>query len=137
MSISLLPAVYDALDQMVESRGFKNRSQAIAEMISQNVICQSQLLGEDVVAGTITLVYDESKPNLLEELSRIERKHINEVVSSQHVLLENYHTMEVLLVQGPASALNSIKDELVTCKGVKTGSLTITSSILPPIHSRR
>ncbi len=54
------------------------------------------------MAGTITIVYDESKGNLLQRLAELERRFLDEVISSLHVQLENDHRIEVLLVQGPA-----------------------------------
>jgi hypothetical protein len=63
-------------------------------------------------------------------------KLIAEVISKQHVLLEDNHMMEVILVQGPASRLKAIADELITCKGVRSGKLTISSALIPPIHGR-
>jgi CopG family nickel-responsive transcriptional regulator len=45
--------------------------------------------------------------------------------------------MVVMLVQGPASRLKIIADKLITCKGVRSGKLTISSAILPPIHMRK
>ncbi len=134
VSISLHPDVYDSLDELVQLRGFQSRSQAVAEMIQQSLIDHREELGSEVMAGTITLFYDAAWPGLLQALAKIERTHVDEVISSQHVLLESDHTMEVLLVQGPANRLKEISDKLITCKGVKSGRLTITSMILPPIH---
>lgn len=134
ITVSLLPEVYDALDRLIDQRGFQSRSQAVAEMIQQSALEHRRELGDEVMAGTITLFYDESRPGLLQTLSDIQRSHIDEVISSQHILLENEHTMEVLLVQGPAKRLKAISDELITAKGVKSGRLTIFSMILPPIH---
>lgn len=136
ISVSLPPAVFDELDRLVVSRGFENRSQAISEMIHQSLTDHYQEHGDRVMAGTITLFYDESKPGLLQALAEIERSHIAEVISKQHVLLEDNHTMEVILVQGPASRLKAIADELITCKGVRSGKLTISSALIPPIHGR-
>ncbi len=134
ITVSLLPEVFESLDNLVIRRGFQSRSQAVAEMIHQSSLDHYQEFGDEIMAGTITLFYDESRPTLLQTLADIERRHINEVISSQHILLENEHTMEVLLVQGPAKRLKKISDELITCRGVKAGRLTIFSTILPPIH---
>ncbi len=133
-SISLPPSLFDALDELVRIRGFHSRSQALAEMIQQNLIEYHQDLGDEVMAGTIVLFYDESNHGVLPALAQIEREHIAEVISSHHVLLEHNNTMEVLLVQGPAQTLKMISDKLITCKGVKSGKLTISSMILPPLH---
>lgn len=135
-SISLPQKLYDQLDELVATRGFRNRSQALREMIHQQLGRYAIEDGNQVMAGTITLFYDESKAHLRSKLAKIQRKHINEVISSQHVLLEDNHTMEVLLVQGPSGILREISDELVSCKGVTTGGLNLSSTVLPPIHSR-
>jgi len=37
-------------------------------------------------------------------------------------------------VQGPANQLTRIADKLMALKGVKTGKLTLTSMIIPPLH---
>lgn len=134
ISVSLPESVFQELDKLVERRGFESRSQAIAEMIQKSASEHSEDLGDAIMAGTITLFYNESKPGLWENLARIERENVDEVISSQHVLLEKNHVMEVLLVQGPASKLKKISDQLITCKGIFSGRLTLTSTLMPPIH---
>ena len=134
ISISLPSEVYRELDNLVKARGFTNRSQAVAEMINASLIEHYKQRGTEMMAGTITLFYDESKPNLLQQLASIEREYIDEVISSQHILLEEDHTMEVILVQGPARRLKMIADKLITCKGVKSGRLVMMSLLIPPIH---
>lgn len=134
ISISLPNGVYNELDNLVKARGFTNRSQAVAEMINASLIEHYKQRGTEMMAGTITLFYDESKSGLLPQLAAIEREYIDEVISSQHILLEEDHTMEVILVQGPARRLKMIADKLITCKGVKSGRLVMMSLLIPPIH---
>ncbi|WP_018970998.1 CopG family ribbon-helix-helix protein [Rubritalea marina] len=136
VSISLTTEAYEQLDRYTSSKGFQSRSQAIADMIHQSLIATLNPFEDEVAAGTITLVYQESKTDLLHKIAEIERRYINEVISSQHILLENNHTMEVLLVQGPTSTLHSICNQLTSCKGVRTGKLALTTILMPPIHPR-
>jgi len=136
ISISLPAPLVRELDKLVVARGFHNRSQAVREMIHQQLSQHAQSNGNQILAGTITLFYNDVKSQLRTKLAEIQRKHIDEVISSQHIQLENHHTMEVLLVQGPADALRAIADELVSCKGVATGGLNLTSTVLPPLHAK-
>jgi len=136
ISVSLPPQLAVALDDMVQQRGFHNRSQALADMIQQKLIEHRQDNTDQVMAGTITLIYDSSKPEVLEKLTRIERDHIAEVISSQHVLLEGHYIMEVVLVQGPVHRLRTITDRMITCKGVNSGGLTLTDKLIPQVHGR-
>lgn len=134
ISISLPLRLLDELDRMVKARGFESRSQAIVEMINQTLVEYKRELGQDVMAGTITLVYDHSTPGLQKELADIQHQYIDEVISSLHVHLMHNQTMEVLLVQGPAEKLQRISDQMVTCQGVITGRLQLTTTQIPPLH---
>ncbi|MBC8127912.1 MAG: nickel-responsive transcriptional regulator NikR [Gloeobacteraceae cyanobacterium ES-bin-144] len=128
---------FQTLDRLVTERGFDSRSQAISEMIHQQAAEHLGKIGTQVMAGTLTMIYDESKSSLLRDLSRVCREHITEVISSQHILLEDDHVLEVLLMQGPANTLRQIANELVTCKGVKSTHLSLTPHLLPPLHVAR
>jgi len=136
ISISLQPKLATALDAMVNQRGFQNRSQAVAEMIEQSLIRHKQEDGATVMAGTITLFYDSGKTGLLQQLAGIERAHIEECISSQHVLLEGHYVMEVVLVQGPVEHLRELTNQMLACKGVSSGGLTLTSKLIPQVHGR-
>lgn len=137
ITISMPEDTFLALDRIVTERGFDSRSQAIVEMIHQQAAEHLGKIGTQVMAGTLTMIYDESKSTLLKDLSRVCREHITEVISSQHILLEDDHVLEVLLMQGPANTLRQIANELVTCKGVKSTHLTLTPHLLPPLHAKR
>lgn len=137
VTVSMSEDTFQALDRLVNERGFDSRSQGISEMIHCQAAEHLGKIGTEVMAANLTLVYDESKSSLLRDLSRICREHIAEVISSQHVLLEDEHVMEVILMQGPARALRRIADELATCKGVKTAQLTLTTYLIPQVHAKR
>jgi CopG family transcriptional regulator, nickel-responsive regulator len=137
ITVSMPDETYQALDRLVQQRGFDNRSQAVSEMIHQHAAQHLGKIGTEVMAGTLTLVYDESKSSLLRDLSRIFRDHIAEVISSQHILLEDEHVLEVILMQGPARTLRDITNKLITCKGVKTAHITLTPHLMPPLHAKR
>jgi CopG family nickel-responsive transcriptional regulator len=137
VTVSMPEETFRSLDRLVNERGFDSRSQAIAEMIHQQAAEHLGKIGVEVMAATLTLVYDESKSTLLRDLSRICREHVAEVISSQHVLLEEDHVLEVLLMQGPARTLREIANKLVTCRGVKHARLSLTPHLIPPLHAKR
>jgi CopG family nickel-responsive transcriptional regulator len=137
ITVSMSEETFRSLDRLVNQRGFDSRSQGISEMIHSQAAEHLAKIGTEVMAGNLTLVYDETKGSLLRDLSRICREHIDEVISSQHVLLEGDHVMEVILMQGPANKLRRIANELGTCKGVKTAQLTLTTHLIPQVHAKK
>lgn len=136
VSITIPRSVLAQFDSLLELRGFSNRSQAIAEILNREIVEANAHDGDQVMAGTITLFYSTRRNNIQNTLSKIQRQHISEVISSLHVLLEDDHTMEVLVVQGPANKLREVANELITCKGVKTGNLNLSSTIIPQVHQK-
>jgi CopG family nickel-responsive transcriptional regulator len=132
--VSLPPDLLARLDAMVEEQGMPSRSQAIAEMINQQLIEHYRQDERRVVAGTLTVVYDDRTHQIRPRLAEVQRRYKKEVISSQHVFLEDDHSLEVLLVQGPGGALRGLREAIVACKGVKTAKLTITTELLPPLH---
>ena len=132
-SISVPSELADHLDLVVAERGYKNRSQAVAEMVRNQLAEYHADLGKASMAGTISLVYDHRKRNLQQTLSSIQHKYYLMVVTSMHVHLENQNYMEVLLVQGKAPDLQQLADELTTCRGVRTGKLNLTATAMPPL----
>lgn len=134
ISVSLPPEVSRGLDALVAARGFESRSQAVASIISESLLEQQKAAREGIMAGTITLFYNQGRKNILGELAGLKRRFLDEVIGSLQVQLENNHVMDVVLVQGPVETLQKITNRLVACKGVKVGKLTLTSSIIPPLH---
>jgi len=134
ISVSLPEKLLPQLDKMVSERGFQSRSQAIAEMINHQIADHKQGYGENIMAGTINLVYDCATPGLQALLGDLQRKHIDEVISSLNVNLEEAKTLQVILVQGPAKKLKLIADKMISCRGVLSGKLLMSAAILPPLH---
>ena len=134
ISISLPEKVLDELDEMIEDCGFESRSQAIVEMINRQLAEHKTKLEDTIMAGTINLVYDHSVRGIKKRLTELQYEHIDEVISSLSVNLVDAQTLEVILVQGPARKLKLIADTMTSCKGVHTGKLLMSASIMPPLH---
>ena len=134
ISISLPDDLQGALDQMVAQRGFASRSQAINDMLRQQVAEHLRQLGNEVMAGTITILYNNATRGLQKTLADLQYQHLDEVISSLHVHLMDHQTMEVILVQGPAQKLQAIADRIVSLRGVITGRLQLMGAVLPPLH---
>jgi CopG family transcriptional regulator, nickel-responsive regulator len=135
ITMSLPQELLKALDDMVTQRGFDSRSQAIADMIHQQVTAHKQKVGNDVMVGTITLLYDRSIANLQRQIADLQYQNLSEVISSLHVSLADNQMMEVVLVQGRACQLERIANQLITLRGVITGNLQLLTAIMPPISS--
>lgn len=110
ISVSLPETLLKQLDGMVVERGFESRSQAIADMVHLQLTEHRKDLGQDIMAGTINLVYDHSISGVQKQLADLQHEYLAEVISALNVNLKHDNTLSVMLVQGPASKLKMIAD---------------------------
>jgi CopG family transcriptional regulator, nickel-responsive regulator len=135
LSVSLPSELLAELDAMVSDRGLPSRSQMIAELIRHALAEHNEGLADAVLAGTLTLIYRADSGRVRQALGQIQTTYVKEVISSQHVLLEDDQSLEVLLVQGPAPRLKALCDDLRKVRGVQQIKLVTTTALLPPLHS--
>lgn len=137
MSMSLPAELFRQLDVMVEEQGLPSRSHLIAELI-RHALAEHEALTrpEEMLAGTITLVYAGSSGRVRHQLATTQADYVKEVISSQHVFLKEDQSLEVLLVQGPAIRLKQLCEALRAIRGVQQLRLVATTALLPPLHEK-
>lgn len=137
LSMSLPAELFRQLDMMVDERGLPSRSQLIAELI-RHALAEHEALTrpDETLAGTVTIVYSGSGGRVRQQLAEVQSDYLKEVISSQHVFLEQDQSLEVLLVQGPAVRLKQLCDALRTIRGVQQLQLVTTTALLPPLHEQ-
>lgn len=137
LSVSLPSDLLDELDDMVAERGIPSRSAMIAELIRHALAEHEETKPGSVLAGTITLMYRSDRGRVRQALAQTQAAYVKEVISSQHVFLEDDQSLEVLLVQGPSERLHALCDDLRKVRGVKQLKLVTTKALLPPLHDAK
>jgi len=137
LSMSLPAELFRQLDMMVEERGLPSRSQLIAELIRHALAeHEAYTRPDEMLAGTITIVYRGDRGRVRHQLAQTQAAYLKEVISSQHVFLEDDQSLEVLLVQGPATLLKELCDALRRVRGVHQLQLVTTTALLPPLYEQ-
>jgi len=126
--ISIDQDLLERFDREIVTGGYTNRSEAIRDLI-RNQLVESEWSGEDAeVAGTITLVYDHHVRGLSDLLLEVQHHYHNLILSVMHVHLTHHNCLEVMVIKGPAGTAREVAGRLLGVKGVKHGKLTITST---------
>jgi CopG family nickel-responsive transcriptional regulator len=112
-------------DERLAARGYSNRSEAIRDLIRDDLVEAAADAG-GVVAGSLTLVYDHHARDLSEKLTEMQHALGEQVVSTLHVHLDHDHCLEVVVMRGPATALKGAAERILATKGVVHGKLTLT-----------
>ena len=126
--ISIDRDLLERFDREVVSKGSVNRSEAIRDLIRNQLVEQDWSSDEAEVAGTITLVYDHHVRGLNDLLLEMQHRHHNLIISVMHVHLNHDHCLEVMVVKGKAKEAREVANCLLGVKGVKHGKLVITAT---------
>ena len=115
-------------DELIEERGYTNRSEAFRDLIREELVRKSWESPDADVVGTVTLVYDHHVRMLSEKLTSMQHDHHKNILSTMHVHLDHDNCLEVLVVKGKAKSVQKIADGLISTRGVKHGRLTLTTT---------
>ncbi|CAD7769618.1 Nickel-responsive regulator [Candidatus Methanoperedenaceae archaeon GB50] len=114
-------------DAFLRKKGFKNRSQAIAQCLRDCLSQQWEETSSKETTGTIILVYNHEKRELVDNLIDLQHEFVGSVVSTLHVHLDSHNCLEVIVVRGKAKDLKILADKLISVKGVKQGYFRVVA----------
>jgi len=125
--ISLEKNLIDAFDKHIKSRKYQNRSEAIRDLIREELV-QKKWTEGGVVAGAIVMTYDHHKRELVNRMLDIQHDFQGTILSTQHVHLDHHHCLEVIAVRGKARDVERLSTTLKALVGVKHLSLSISAT---------
>ena len=123
--ISIEQALLEALDEYVVENQFSNRSQAIRQLISKNLV-EKKWQCNNAVAGAITLLYDPNKRDILNQIAKVQAAYHAEILSTQRFMLASDKCLEIVVVKGTALRLTHLSDSLIAIKGIFHGKLSMS-----------
>ncbi|MCD6467223.1 MAG: nickel-responsive transcriptional regulator NikR [Methanomicrobia archaeon] len=126
--VSIPPELLKEFDELINKKGYANRSEAIRDIIRDYMIEQEWEKGEKVV-GTITILYDHDTRGVMEKLTDLQHENFEDVSSTIHVHLDENNCLEVIIAKGDAKRVKKLADRLIATKGVKHGKLVMTSPL--------
>ena len=116
-----------AFDQRIEQAGYKNRSEAIRDVIRDYLIEQHLQLPDAYIIGTVTIVYDHHSRLLEDRLTDLQHDHHDIIRCSTHVHLDAHNCVEVIVLSGASARVRAIADNLISTRGVKHGRVVMTA----------
>ena len=96
--VSLDEELLEPFDALCAVKGYSNRSEAIRDLIRKALVAEEWHQADGQGAGTLTLVYD------------------------------HHNCLEVLILKGEAARVRALADKLISCKGVKHGTFSGTTT---------
>ena len=124
--VSVDKPLLDLFDRLVQRRHYATRSEALRDMIRQELSLQA--MDEDAeVAGAVTYLFDHHRRTLLNRITDLQHDHQGLILSAQHIHLDHDHCLEIVAVRGKAKSVQQLADRLKAVKGVEQCLLSVTA----------
>jgi CopG family nickel-responsive transcriptional regulator len=122
-------------DQYRELHRHPNRSEAVRGLMRAALLEEVITNEESEAMGVVTLIYDHHASRIARRLTEVQHHHLDQVVTTTHVHLDERRCLEVILLRGPTRRIRDLADDLIGTKGVETGRLVLASAQPIPVGS--
>ncbi|MCE5199876.1 MAG: nickel-responsive transcriptional regulator NikR [Armatimonadota bacterium] len=126
--VSMENELLSRFDTLVEKRGYQSRSEAIRDLVRQELVKEEWSDPEADVVGTLTIVFEHHEHELSNVLAELQHQYHSFVLCSTHIHLDPHNCLEVIILRGPSAKVKHIADTLVSTRGVKHGGLVCTTT---------
>ncbi|MCP4602474.1 MAG: nickel-responsive transcriptional regulator NikR [Proteobacteria bacterium] len=130
IGISLDEELLEQFDNLIEEKGYINRSEAVRDLIREMLVKREWESTKDSKprVAVVTIVYDHDEHDLGHKLTHIQHDSHDVIVSTMHVHMDMQNCLEVLILKGAAAKIVRLGNALISTRGVKMGKLILATA---------
>jgi CopG family nickel-responsive transcriptional regulator len=135
ITISIDTALAQEFDQLITARGYKNRSEAVRDLVRSHLQIQRtehQPTGHCV--ANLSYVYNHHERDLAERLTALQHHQHDLTVATLHAHLDHDNCLESVILRGATAAVRAFSDALMAQPGVRHGQLNVVAVELDGGH---
>src|SRR5437764_3629317 len=137
ITITVDDELMDEIDQVIATRGYQNRSEAIRDLARAGLqqVALEKDGGRDCVAALV-YVYDHKARDLAKRLVNSFHAHHELSLSTLHLHLDHDSCMEVTVLKGRTRDVQQLGEHVIAERGVRYGRLFLVPvDVHSEIHS--
>ena len=128
IGVSLEKKLLSMFDDLTAKQGYQSRSEAIRDLIRQQLSSERLSNPKADAVAIVMLVYDHDATMVPQKLIDLQHSHILQAISSLHVHLDAHDCLEVIVLRGRVGELDKMAENLVSTKGVKLGRINLVAT---------
>jgi len=128
VGVSLEKELLSVFDKLIAKQGYQSRSEAIRDLIRQQLSAERLSNPEAKAVAAVCIVYDHHATRLAEKLIDLQHSHILQVISSLHVHLDEDDCLEVIVLRGRVGQIDRMGEGILSMKGVKLGRVNLLAT---------
>lgn len=125
IGVSLDKKLLSMFDKLIAKQGYKNRSEAIRNLIRQQLSAERLSHPKTKAVAAVSLVYDHHLTKLMQKLTDLQHSHLLQAISSMHIHLDKHDCLEVIVLRGQVDEINKMAENILSLKGVKLGRVNL------------
>jgi CopG family transcriptional regulator, nickel-responsive regulator len=135
-TISLDEHLASAFDELIRSRGYATRSEAVRDILRTHLQHdREQRDTKGACVANLSYVYNHHERELAERLASIQHAHHDLTISTMHAHLDHDQCIETVMLRGTVQQVRKFAQEIIAERGVRHGQLNLVSVELSRPHS--
>ena len=135
-TISLDESLARQFDELIATRGYQNRSEAVRDLIRGAIESDRQRAtptGQCI--ANLSYLYNHHERELAERLTGLQHDHHDLTVAAMHTHLDHENCLESVILKGPTAEVRQFADALTAERGVRHGQLNVIALEIEHHHA--
>ena len=128
IGVSLEKSLVSRFDKLIARKGYQSRSEAIRDLIRQQLSDQRLANPRAKAVAAVCIVYDHHSTQLMQKLTRLQHGNLLQIISSMHIHLDEHDCLEVIVLRGKVAEINKMAENILSQKGVKLGKISLVAA---------
>jgi CopG family nickel-responsive transcriptional regulator len=128
IGVSLEKKLLADFDKLIAQKGYQNRSEAIRDLIRQQLNSQQLSNPKAQAIASVCFVYNHHLTKLMEKLTSLQHSHLLQAICSMHVHISEEDCMEIIVLRGPVGEINKMAENILSQKGVRLGKINFITA---------
>jgi CopG family nickel-responsive transcriptional regulator len=128
VGVSLETELLSTFDVLIAKRGYPSRSEAIRDLIRQQISTEQLSNPKAKAVAAVFLVYTHHSTKLMGMLTDLQHSHLLQTISSMHIHLDEHNCLEIIVLRGQVGEINKTAENLISLKGVKLGRINLLAT---------
>ncbi|MDR2426393.1 MAG: nickel-responsive transcriptional regulator NikR [Endomicrobium sp.] len=125
--VSLNADILDKFDRLINDQEYPTRSKAIEDLINHYITGENLTDDKILIIGTINIIYDHNKRELLKKLTCVQHDFQELILSSQHIHVSHRDCFEIIIVKGIKKETERLFSRIKGIKGIHNASFNMFS----------
>jgi len=123
--VSIAKELLDKFDAVIRDQEYPTRSKALEDLMRKAIDDYKLTDDKTISIGSIDIVYDHHRRELLNRLTDIQHDFQEIILSSQHIHLDHHNCFEIIVTKGEKGKIEKLASLIKSEKGVKHSQLRL------------